>query len=299
MRYLLSSLFSAGAIALWGLSGSAIAQPELSISYSSDSFQNRQIESGNIKVSVSYNKSEAVAEDNFSYTLSYGDREQLSVTDTLFMNGNVSFADLDSDGTSEVVVQTYSGGAHCCTTYKVYTWDGNDFVMAQLGPGDGSGGEFKDINNDGITEFLTFDQSFLYTFSSYAGSFPPSIILSFRDGQFVEVTRQYPERLRSVAWQMYLAIRRNDYNPNGMLAGYVAQKILLGEFEEGWEFMLVHYSRDPDMEYNIYSDDGEVIGRHPNFPAALQAFLMDMGYLDGNGQPRPNANLSDNASLGF
>lgn len=298
MRYLISTLFSVGAIATMGWLSPAIAQSEINMSYDSPSFQNREISADNIKVSVSYDKNENTANE-LRYTLYYNNQEQLTaVEDDAFMYGNVSFDDLDNNGTSEVIVQTYSGGAHCCTTYKVYTWQDGEFVMAQLGPADGGGGEFEDLNNDGNSEFITFDQNFFYAFSSYAGSFPPSIILTFRNGDFEEVTQQYPQYIRSWAWQKYLRVRDNQYN-NGVLAGYVADKILLGEFEEGWNFMLAHYDRDPDMQYNIYNDDGEVIGRHPDFPTALRAFLIDTGYLNRNGQPRRNLSLKDNASLNF
>jgi len=298
MRYLISTLFSVGAIATMGWFSPAIAQSEINMSYDSPSFQNREITADNVKVSVSYDKNENTGNE-LRYTLYYNNQEQLTaVEDNAFMIGNVSFDDLDNNGTSEVIVQTYSGGAHCCTAYKVYTWQDGEFVMAQLGPADGRGGEFKDIDSDGNSEFITFDQNFFYAFSSYAGSFPPSIILTFRDGNFEEVTQQYPQYIRSQAWRKYLRVRDNQYS-NGVLAGYVADKILLGEFEEGWNFMLAHYDRDPDMQYNIYDDDGEVIGRHPDFPSALRAFLIDTGYLNRNNQPRRNLSLRDNTSLGF
>jgi len=87
---------------------------------------------------------------------------------------------------------------------------------------------------------------------------------------------------------MYQAIERSeaeDYEVNGILAGYVAQKILLGEDEEGWNFMLARYDRDYDWGLDIYDDQGEVVGRYPDFPSALRAFLIDTGYLSPNGEP--------------
>jgi hypothetical protein len=293
MRYIIPTLFSAATAALLTAVSPALAQPEIEITSDTNNFQNREIAANGVKVSVSYDGSESFEEDNLRYTLYYNDREQRTVTDTLYMYGSVSLQDLDSNGTPEVIVQTYSGGAHCCTTYQVYTWQDGEFVATQLGPADGNAGEFKDLNKDGRMEFLTFDQSFLYAFSSYAGSFPPSIILSYRDGEFYDVSREYRQHLRSTAWQMYLAIRDRDYEQNGVLAGYVAQKILLGEFEEGWQFMLVHYDRDSDWGFDIYNNNGDVIGRHRDFPSALRAFLIDLGYLNRNGQPNRALNLSD------
>jgi len=74
---------------------------------------------------------------------------------------------------------------------------------------------------------------------------------------------------------------------NGILAGYVAQKALLGEYEEGWKFMLANYDRTSEWGLAIYQENRE-IGKYPNFPTALRAFLIQQGYLDKNGKPITN-----------
>lgn len=286
MRYLSSALYvlcAAAAIAF-----PAAATPEIAIDHDTPTFQNREISSGKVKVSVSYdgkNNQGLNEENNVRYTLYYDGQEKVRETTSTFTVGNVSLQDLDSNGTPEVIVETYSGGAHCCTEHTVYTWRGNTFTSAKLGPSDGNGGAFKDLNGDGRMEFVTYDNSFLYTFDAYAGSFPPSVILSYRNGNFEDVTRQYPQYLRGIAWQMYQTIEQNGAG-NGVLAGYVAQKILLGEFEQGWQFMLARYDRNSDWGFEIYDRNSNVIGRHPDFPNALRAFLIDTGYLNGNGQPK-------------
>lgn len=287
MRFLSLALCSACTAAAIAFALPAMAQSEIAIDYETQPFQNREISDGNVKVSVSYagRESEAVNEDNnLRYTLYYEGREELSDVASTYTTGNISLQDLDSNGTPEVIVETYSGGAHCCTEHKVYAWRNNAFISTQLGPSDGGGGTFKDLDKDGRMEFITYDNRFLYAFDAYAGSFPPSIILSYRDGDFEDVTRQYPEYLRSIAWQMYKTMEENGAG-NGVLAGYVAQKILLGEFEEGWKFMLARYDRTSDWGLDIYDRNNEVAGRHPDFPTALRAFLIDLGYLNRDGQP--------------
>jgi hypothetical protein len=134
---------------------------------------------------------------------------------------------------------------------------------------------------------VSVDNSFLYAFSSYASSFPPSQIYTFTNGKFEDVTRSYTQHLRSHAWEMYQAFlqsKKEQYEVNGILAGYVAQKILLGEYEQGWKFMLANYDRTSDWGLTIYQENRE-ISRYPNFPTALKAFLIQQGYLDKNGQP--------------
>ena len=71
---------------------------------------------------------------------------------------------------------------------------------------------------------------------------------------------------------------------NGILAGYVAQKILLGEYQQGWDFMLAHYDRQSDWGLEITAGD-RAVGHYSDFPAALRAFLIEQGYLTRQGQP--------------
>ncbi len=77
---------------------------------------------------------------------------------------------------------------------------------------------------------------------------------------------------------------RNHLGSNGILAGYVAQKILLDEYQDGWNFMLASYDRSSTQGLTILKD-GKAVGKYPNFPAALRAFLIQQRYLDSQGRP--------------
>lgn len=255
----------------------AIAQPELEFNSQTPSFED-SLSLGNIRVQVNYEASETLFESDVNYILYYQDQAQLQKQRSEFMLGKIWLQDLTGDDNAEVIVETYSGGAHCCTSHEVYTWTGEEFEEIDFGYRDGNGGEFQDLDNDEVFEYLTFDGAFLYAFSSYAGSFPPSQILRIGNNGLEDVTREYPERLRGTAWQMYQSIQSRDYELNGILAGYVAQKMLLGEFEEGWEFMLARYDRTSDQGLDIRNSKGEVIGQYPDFPTALRAFLTENGY---------------------
>ncbi|AFY81718.1 hypothetical protein [Oscillatoria acuminata] len=255
----------------------AIAQPELEFNSQTPSFED-SLSLGNIRVQVNYEASETLFESDVNYILYYQDKAQLQEQRSEFMLGKIWLQDLTGDDNAEVIVETYSGGAHCCTIHEVYTWTGEEFEEINFGYRDGNGGEFQDLDNDEVFEYLTFDGAFLYAFSSYAGSFPPSQILRIGNNGLEDVTREYPERLRGTAWQMYQSIQSRDYELNGILAGYVAQKMLLGEFEEGWEFMLARYDRTSDQGLDIRNSKGEVIGQYPDFPTALRAFLTENGY---------------------
>ncbi|KPQ39573.1 MAG: hypothetical protein HLUCCO16_07195 [Phormidium sp. OSCR] len=263
-----------------GVASGAIAASKINIDYDSESFE-QDISQGDIRVRVDYRAGESFDDRQLYYVLYYQDEAYLQGTPEYpIMRGEVRFQDIDNDERPEVIVESYTGGAHCCTVHQIYRWTGGEFEEFILGPADGGGGSFEDLDGDGDLEFLTFNGGFLYRFSSYAGSFPPSLILSLGDDGFEDVTREYPQELRSRAERMRSVVQERDYEINGVLAGYVAQKILLDEFEEGWEFMLEHYDRQEDWGLDIYNEDGDVIGQHPDFPTALRAFLVESGYLD-------------------
>jgi hypothetical protein len=277
-----------------GLTGKpALAQTAITIDDNTKAFQARQLQGGAIGVSVSYapDKLESGAAEgtkNLRYQISYQGQVKVKGEDLTFLNGEVALQDLDGDRTPEVLVRTFSGGAHCCTNIKIYAWRSDRFTKTETGFLDSQGGTFKDLNGDGKPEFLTNDNAFLYTFSSYAGSFPPSVIYAFRNGQLEDVTRQHPKYLRTRLQDMFKTFQaiREKVDVNGLLAGYVAQKALVGEFKSGWDFMLANYDRTSAGGLVRYDDKGRESGRYPNFPAALKALLIKRGYLDAQGRSR-------------
>ncbi|MEO1146656.1 MAG: hypothetical protein AAFY26_13810 [Cyanobacteria bacterium J06638_22] len=264
------------------------ANAQIRVEFGGNESIQETLEDGGVRVDVTYEASEDPWESEVGYEIFYEGASWAEETRAFSLSGAIALQDLDSDGNAEVIVETFSGGAHCCTTHEIYSWSGDGFAFSSTGLRDGGGGIFEDLNGDGAIEFVGVDNAFLYAFSSYVGSFPPSQIYTFQNGTLADTTRQFPDHLRSHAWAMYQAVESSEesgYEVNGILAGYVAQKILLGEYEEGWDFMLAHYEQTNDWGLDIYSDEGEVVGRHPDFPSALQAFLIDMGYLSPSGDP--------------
>jgi hypothetical protein len=245
--------------------------------------------SGPIKVVISAQKSgeQFLSEYALNYEVFYNNVQKFKASVSTWMTGTLELKDIDRDTVPEVIVSTYSGGAHCCTNFTIHGWKNTQSITTQTGLLDSDGGEFKDLDGDGLQEFLTVDNAFLYAFDSYAGSFPPTRIYQYKAWKLVDVTRNYPKVLRAHAWRMYQALQQNPKelgSQNGVLAGYVAQKILLGEYQQGWNLMLAHYDRKSEWGLEIYKDD-KVVGQYPSFPTALKAFLSNTGYLDKSGKP--------------
>jgi hypothetical protein len=273
-------------------------EPTLELTSDMEGFENRELFQGPVRVVASYQPvdfNSEVQDNNLQLQLYYNNELQQSVTETVFMFGSVDLIDLDSDGTPEVVVQAYTGGAHCCMSVSTYTWQDEQFQPIYFDYLDGGGGRFEDLDGDGLTEFITVDNAFFYTFSSYAGSYPPSLILTFQDGEYLDTTAQFTQRLGSTAWDMYESVDQRDdegYEINGLLAGYVAQKIRLGQYQDGWDFMMARYDQENDWGLERFDDEGNVTEEYSDFPEALQAFLQELGYLSTDGRPSPGVDRS-------
>lgn len=271
----------------------AQAQPIFRIAPDTSAFENVELTQGDVGVRISYegddNRLEA-DDSNLNYQLTYQGQDQKQIEAITFVFSEFELQDLDSDGIAEVIVRNYSGGAHCCTNTTIHRWNGTAFTATETGYVDGMGARLEDINGNGAAEVSILDQAFLYKFGSYVESFPPEKIYTYRRGELIDITRQFPQRLREQAETVrttFLDVQA-DYGivSNSMLASYVAYHALLNEdFETAWQFMLDNHNQESAWGLEIYDENGERLESHGDFPTALKAFLMETGYLDGAGNP--------------
>ncbi len=185
--------------------------------------------------------------------------------------------DLDGDGEPEVLVDFYSGGAHCCTSTWIYRFTGSSYVGTPMDWGDFSY-NLKDLNHDGRPEFLTSDDRFAYTFTAYAEDWFPPRVFDYQAGKFTDVTRSYPSLARANAKQalkLYHSKHRNQLDLRGVVAGYVADQYLLGHGSRGWK--LVSSARKHGLLKGIGKGDPWPHGAR--FATALRKFLKHNGYI--------------------
>ena len=83
-------------------------------------------------------------------------------------------ADLGGDGEPEVVVDSYTGGAHCCIVSDVLYFTGAAYARAEHNWGS-YGYALKDLNGDGRPELDGYDAAFEDAFTSHAASFEPPL----------------------------------------------------------------------------------------------------------------------------
>jgi len=175
---------------------------------------------------------------------------------------------LDPGDEPSVIVQVYTGGAHCCTRTALYWFDKPARRYRVLERDWGNGGyALKKLGaHDAAPEFVTSDQAFAYAFASYAGSGTPLQVYRFRRGAFDAVTRCYPKLIATQAqefWQSATQQKSVAYGePNGVLAPYIADEYQLGRGPRVWRRL------------------DQFPSANAGFRAALRKLLKRNGYLN-------------------
>ncbi len=186
--------------------------------------------------------------------------------------------DLDGDGEPEILVDVYTGGAHCCFYTAILRYLDGTYRGKTVFWGD-PGYSLERLRGPGV-ELVSADDHFAYAFTSYAASALPIQIWRYERGKLVDVTSEFPALVRRDAamwWRSYLAARRHKEDVRGLLAAWLADEIRLGRGEAGWREVRAAFAR------------GEVSPPQadPLWPAgrtyldALHRFLIERGYAGG------------------
>jgi len=203
----------------------------------------------------------------------------------------VQIAQIDpANGSREVFLSSYTGGAHCCNLVSAVTATASgDWTEVEIGQFDGGPvpENLTDRNGDGAAEFMTHDGRFLYQFASYAGSYAPPLILGVRGGERVDLTAE-PD----FEWHVRARLDRMGEIPaagesrNSWLATHAATQLLLGEPDP---LARADAEYDPDVNWGLeYCRDADVAiydcpeaetAARP-FPEALRLFLTETGYME-------------------
>ena len=200
---------------------------------------------------------------------------------------SVQIAEIDPANSSpEVVVSFYTGGAHCCSDTKVISAskDGASWKTIELGQFDGGPLLASDLAGDGHPVFETRDNAFLYTFGCYACSTAPLQVLTVEDGEVKTVSADPRFRPAQESYLKSMITEVPDEEVNGFLAGYVAEKILLGEGKGAWALMLNHYDKASDWGLDVCDKPLDTEANCPGkterltFPVALERMLNENGY---------------------
>lgn len=229
---MLAVAFAALAVAFAVLAAPALASPveerassgqtEATFSYDEDDYEHSDLWLTVTRAgTVAYEQPVAVrgCEEPYCHPAGFGERESVKV------------ADLDGDGEAEVLLDVFTGGAHCCFATRLLYWDGARYKSLQHGWGD-PGYRLRDLDGDGVPELESADARFGYRFASFASSGMPVAVWSFDAGKLVDVTDFFPSVVRRDAarWlRAWRAVRSKPTGePMGALAAWAANEYRLG-----------------------------------------------------------------------
>lgn len=194
-------------------------------------------------------------------------------------------------GQPQIILSAYTGGAHCCTETRIVTQTANGWQLVDAGEMDGDAPySFVDLDGDGGSELISVDNRFLYAFDCYACSYAPTVIQKLAGTGIRTVTRdpRYRPFLRHALREMETddhGFGHSVTRSYGYLAGWVAQKSLVGELADAWKTMLLAYRRETPLPFEaclngaVPTDCPGGQTHRVDFPAALAAFLVQTGYL--------------------
>jgi hypothetical protein len=256
--------------------------------------QPREIAKGNVKAALSYKetKDEEGETVRVPIVTVFADGVEIAKLEGEESGSSdppvaVQIAEIDpSNSDPEVVVSFFTGGAHCCSDTKVITKakDGSAWKTVEVGQFDGGPLLANDITGDGRYVFETRDNAFLYAFACYACSSAPLKLITVEDGEVKDVSADPKFRPAHEAYLKDMIVEVPEEDVNGFLAGYVGEKIRLGEGKQAWELMLAHYDRESDWGLDVcdqpLDEDGACPGTETkvDFPQALERMLNENGY---------------------
>jgi hypothetical protein len=150
---------------------------------------------------------------------------------------SVHVVDLEHTGVPDVVLDLYSGGAHCCTVEQFFSFDPISATYVKRTERDFGDPLVRivDLGHNGRFQLLTADDRFAYEFTDFAGSGLPIQILEFSGGRFVDVTRHFrgPIARDAARWlRAFKGMARFHYEDSvGLIAAWAADEDLLGHFK--------------------------------------------------------------------
>jgi len=191
----------------------------------------------------------------------------------------VHIVHLSRSGSPSVVLDLYSGGAHCCFVEQVYTVAAKSEGVHKAEFNFGNPGvRLVKLGANGNYDFLSANNDFAYAFTDFAASGMPIEIFSFSNGAFHNVTLSFPNLIRSDAGQWMKAFRSQastHYQDSvGLVAAWAADEDMLGHFAGVARFLTAQAKAG-----HLNSALNPITPSDQKYVVALQKFLRRHGYL--------------------
>jgi hypothetical protein len=186
---------------------------------------------------------------------------------------------LQPSGSPSVVLDLYSGGAHCCFIEQVYSLTPNSSTVHKSEHDFGDPGvRLVTLGTGGSIDFLSANDFFAYEFTDYAASGEPIEILSFSHDAFHNVTRSYPQLIAKDASQWMSAFHAQastHYQDSvGVVAAWAADEDMLGHSGTVARFLAAQAKAG-----HLNSALSPITPSGQKYVVALQKFLRKQGYV--------------------
>ncbi|HEX5449005.1 MAG TPA: hypothetical protein VFW85_03005 [Gaiellaceae bacterium] len=186
----------------------------------------------------------------------------------------LELGDLDGDGVAEVLVNFYTGGAHCCNWTWAYHFNAKKLVWSRTAHiwGDPLY-TMADLAHTNSLQLISADDRFAYAFSSYADSVLPVQVWVFKNGRFTDATRTYGN-------QVSLDLEKNWHHFKSaqpgtalrpILAAWVADNCLAGGCNAA-------YATVQSLASKLNGPADKSDGSVQSFLTKLKSSLMTWGY---------------------
>jgi hypothetical protein len=175
-------------------------------------------------------------------TIQKAGRLLVSLTDWSVISSECD--DITADKIPELVVRTFSGGAHCCETLRVYALGDTPRLLLLYEANNAMGAEVRDLDGDGRRELILGDDTFAYDDDLCYACSPANLplVACFNGTRFEDCTRRFPDLVRQRR-DAYLArvVAGGDedarQHARGAALGVVALSALLGEEQQGLDLV--------------------------------------------------------------
>ena len=149
-------------------------------------------------------------------------------------------SDLTGNGRPDIMVTSWSGGAHCCFTHYIFELEPKLRLIATLNDGDTDFGHFEDLDRNGRYFYVTYE-IWSYWPGSFAGSVSHKVILKWEKGRFkLDLERMRYPAPTPEQWKNALKDVDDvvDDRPSlGVLWDTVLDLIYTGHSDLAWRFV--------------------------------------------------------------
>jgi hypothetical protein len=209
------------------------------------------------------------------------------------MPARLGYGRFDRAGTPYLLVETFTGGAHCCGAIELFILRPGRTEHVELGMWEGFPvPDVRDYDGDGTVDFVVDDRAFMNRFTSWAEGRTPPVVLNVVGGEGRDVSARpgfrplFAHAARELREE---CLHPDRISPNGACAAYVAAAGRAGNFRRAWAEMLKAYDRKSKdgleagcripIAANEYCPKG--LENYRSYPQALRAFLREQGFPAG------------------